>query len=134
MIDRVAEALRARVTQIASGGSSAHLYVPLTAGNHVDHQLTRLAAERLEAELIYYEDFPYAEDSAKMAHVWGSDEWQAESIKLSTAALQDKVQAFLQYRSQISTFFRDDEEAAQRVRAYALSIGGGRPAERYWRR
>ncbi len=43
IIDRVAEAVRPRVRQV----SDARLVVPLTAGKHVDHVITRLAAERL---------------------------------------------------------------------------------------
>ncbi len=84
-------------------------------------------------ELIYYEDYPYAEDAAKLAHVWGNDEWSPESIALSDEALRAKIDAFVQHRSQISTFYRNDEEVAQRIRAYAESIGQGRPVERFWR-
>ena len=32
---------------------------PLSLGNHVDHQLTRLAVERLKRPLLYYADTPY---------------------------------------------------------------------------
>ena len=110
--------------------SNARLVVPLTAGQHVDHVITRLAAERLNAELIYYEDYPYAEQPERMTHVWGradgaADEWVSESIGLSEDALHAKIEAFLQHRSQISTFYRDDEEVRQRMRAYAEFVGQG---------
>jgi hypothetical protein len=85
------------------------------------------------AELIYYEDYPYAEQPERLTHVWGSNEWASESIGLSADALYAKIEAFLQHRSQISTFYRDDEEVAQRMRAYAELVGQGQPAERYWR-
>ena len=129
IIDRVAEAVQVRWRQVAH----ARLVVPLTAGRHVDHVITREAAERLNVELIYYEDYPYAEQPERMMHVWGSGEWESETIGLSEAALQAKIAAFLQHRSQISTFYRNDEEVWQRMRTYALSVGNGDPGERYWR-
>jgi hypothetical protein len=87
--------------------------------------------------VIYYEDYPYAEQPERMAHVWGhadgaAREWVSETVELSEAALQAKIEAFLQHRSQISTFYRDDEEVRQRMRAYAELVGQGHPAERYW--
>jgi LmbE family N-acetylglucosaminyl deacetylase len=137
MIDRVAEAVQARVRQV----SHARLVVPLTAGKHVDHVITRLAAERLNEDMIYYEDYPYAEQPERMAHAWGraegaadgaAREWVSETVGLSEAALQAKIEAFLQHRSQISTFYQDDEEVRQRMRAYAERVGQGQAAERYW--
>jgi hypothetical protein len=130
IVDRVTEALRSRVRQV----SQARLVVPLTAGKHVDHVITRLAAEQLAVESIYYEDYPYAEQPERMTHIWQSAEWQAETIGLSEDALQAKIEAFLRHRSQISTFYRDDEEVARRMRAYAEGVGQGRAAERYWRK
>ena len=130
IIDRVAWAVEARLRQVAN----ARLVVPLTAGKHVDHVIAREAAERTQAELIYYEDYPYAEQPERMTHVWNGDEWASESIGLSEAALQAKIEAFLLHRSQISTFYRDDDEVRQRIRAYALLVGQGTIAERYWRR
>ena len=134
IIDQVAEALRPRVRKV----SNARLVIPLTAGLHVDHVITRLAAERLHEDAIYYEDYPYAEQPERMTHVWGSaadeaDEWASEAIGLSEDALHAKIQAFQCHRSQISTFYRDDDEVAQRMRAYAEQVGAGQPAERYWR-
>jgi LmbE family N-acetylglucosaminyl deacetylase len=131
IVDRVAEALQARVRHASR---NARLIAPLTAGKHVDHVITRLAAEQLDVESIYYEDYPYAEQPERMTHVWGNAEWQAETIGLSENALQAKIEAFLLHRSQISTFYRDDEEVAQRMRAYAERVGQGRAAERYWRK
>jgi len=131
IVERVAEALQARVRHASR---NARLIVPLTAGKHVDHVITRLAAEQLDVESIYYEDYPYAEQPERMTQVWGNAEWQAETIGLSENALQAKTEAFLLHRSQISTFYRDDEEVAQRMRAYAELVGQGRAAERYWRK
>jgi hypothetical protein len=43
---------------------------PLALGNHVDHQLTRLAAEGLEHELWYYADFPMCSGIKPAWHKW----------------------------------------------------------------
>jgi LmbE family N-acetylglucosaminyl deacetylase len=136
IIGRVAEALHSK---LRLAGSSVRVFVPLTAGRHVDHVITRAAAERLKIELDYYEDYPYAEQPDRMAHVWGPTPdardtgWRSEAVELSEDALQAKIDAFLCHRSQISTFYRDDDEAAQRLRAYAAAVGQGQPAERFWR-
>ena len=37
----------------------AFVLAPLGVGGHVDHVLTRMAAERGKAQIIYYSDFPY---------------------------------------------------------------------------
>ncbi len=37
----------------------SQLVCPLTLGNHVDHRLTRMAAENLGEPLLYYADYPY---------------------------------------------------------------------------
>ena len=131
LIDLIAAALRSKLQPI--GLSAIRCFTPLTAGHHVDHVLTRAAAEQLPIERIYYEDYPYVEQPAKLAHVWGDQRWASESIELSEVALQAKSEAFLCHRSQISSFFQDEAEVARRLRAYADSIGGGRPMERYWR-
>lgn len=131
MIDRVAEAVQLRLRHASH---NVRLVIPLSAGQHVDHVITRLAAEQLQADSIYYEDYPYAEQPERMRHVWGTADWASETIGLSEAALQAKIEAFLQHRSQISTFYRDDDEVRQRIRAYAELVGHGQSAERYWRK
>jgi LmbE family N-acetylglucosaminyl deacetylase len=130
IIEQVAEALQSKLRLT---GSSVRVFVPLTAGRHVDHIITRAAAERLRLDMIYYEDYPYAENSERLAVAFGDAEWQSETVELSDEALQAKIDAFLCHRSQISTFYQDDAEVAQRVRAYAEAVGAGRPAERFWR-
>jgi LmbE family N-acetylglucosaminyl deacetylase len=109
------------------------LFAPLVIGHHVDHQLTRLAAERCAGEnLFYYEDYPYAQKPGALELVIppGSPAWQAEPIALTEAALQAKIEAILAFRSQLSTFFVDRADLERQVRGYAASAGG----ERIWRR
>jgi LmbE family N-acetylglucosaminyl deacetylase len=122
------------------------LYVPLGAGGHVDHRIVRRAAEESGRPLAgYFEEYPYAEKPAAVQAALEerphrsprpvrSVAWQAERVFLDEDALAVKIAAVGRYRSQQSTFWVDEAEMAQRIRAYALQVGDGRPAERRWRR
>ncbi len=107
------------------------LYAPLTLGHHVDHQLTRLAAEQAAgAALCYYEDYPYAQQPGALDEVIPADDpgWQAAVVPLTEAHLQTKVNAIYAFRSQLSTFFEDREDLQRQVFDYARQVGG----ERFW--
>lgn len=109
------------------------LYVPLTIGQHVDHVLTRAAAEATWSQpLLYYEDYPYAQKPGALAAVIPPDDghWQSLTIPLTPAALQAKIEAILAFRSQISTFWRDRADLEEQVGGYAARVGG----ERLWQR
>lgn len=119
---------------LAPGGC---VYVPLTVGDHVDHHIVRQAAEMWGApggEMVYYEEYPYAEHPEALAVVLGDGkEWLVETVPLDEKALDAKAAAVVCYRSQVSTFFTGEEEIALRLRAYATVAGEGQGwAERYW--
>ncbi len=63
------ELLDTLVSRMQTLPAHRRIAVPLTVGNHVDHQLVRLAAERCfgTAALDYYEDYPYAQDDGAVA-------------------------------------------------------------------
>lgn len=119
---------------LAALPAHGQLVVPLTVGHHVDHLLTRQAAEQAvsPAQLVYYEDYPYAQQGDKLAQAIGAPPtgWQATVIALSDAALTTKIAAIAAFKSQFSTFFTDDADLARQVAGYAQRIGG----ERVWRR
>ena len=106
---------------------------PLTVGHHVDHQLTRAAAERWAGAhaLSYYEDYPYAQQPGKLAQVIDpcAPMWRAEIIPVPPAALQAKIEAVTAFRSQLSTFFTDKQDLAAQIAGFAADRGG----ERIWR-
>lgn len=106
---------------------------PLAVGHHVDHQLTRLAAEQANGRsLIYYEEYPYARDAGaveKVAQKQGLP-LEAAFIPLTEDALRAKIQAIAAFESQLSTFFRDLNDMEDDVRQFNKSTGG----ERIWRR
>jgi len=141
----------------------AVVYLPLTAGHHVDHQIVRAAGERWAGSQVagglriaYYEDYPYAESPEEVGSAldghpalrYRADRAKGDEVPTAAAqvgyavnvvelgenAMKAKLKAIACYRSQLSTFFADQVELETRVRAYARAVGGGWPAERVWKR
>ncbi len=97
------------------------LICPLTIGNHVDHRLTRAAAERTGIPLQYYADYPYAlveEADHLTANLEAS---QFAITPKGISAWQDAVAA---HHSQISTFWEDLEEMRSAIQSYFEQRGG----------
>lgn len=110
------------------------LYLPLTAGHHVDHQLTRLAAERCfgsAAAVYYYEDYPYVRDEAALLATLEAggpgNSWEPILIPLSEAALEAKVAAVLAYESQLSTFFNGVRDVEVQIKDHARRVAESPP-------
>lgn len=110
-----------------------HMFVPLSVGNHVDHQITRLAAERcFSAKLIYYEEYPYAIAPGAVEAAIAKDGamWQSTTVPIPERAMIRKLDAIAAYGSQLSTFFLDQADLERQVRHYSHVVGG----ERKWGR
>ena len=106
---------------------NARIVAPLGIGNHVDHELVRKAANRLEIPLLYYADYPYArepEGSEILAFMSSSLEWQPERFALSQAALEKWFLAANTYQSQISTFWKDQNQLRAEIEAFSGKMGG----------
>ncbi len=104
----------------------ARVVAPLGIGNHVDHELTRKAASRLGIPLTFYADYPYAreiEGKETLEIMEGSSEWQFEEFPVSDIGLEKWVLAAQAYRSQISTFWANDEDLGQQIRNFSTSGG-----------
>ncbi len=136
------------------------LYIPLAAGNHVDHQLVRnLAIRGLQGtpshfEVYFYEEYPYAAETNEVLHfhsgdkprLYGSTAVQTALKTLPSpasptvrafdeAALNAKIEAVACYASQISSFWNSTSEMGQNVREYARFVGGSAGiefGERLW--
>lgn len=111
---------------------AARVHAPLAVGNHVDHQLTRRAAERaFGPELRYYEDFPYAR---RRRALWRAltprRRWTSTVWPLGRDALEHKIRAISCYPSQLGTVFEDAADLRRQVEGFARRRGG----ERLWRR
>jgi LmbE family N-acetylglucosaminyl deacetylase len=102
----------------------AELICPLTLGGHVDHQLTRQAAELLGRPLGYYADYPYAVEHGEQIAALEADGWQMLRHSVSDAALQAWIQAVAAHQSQISTFWPDLSAMQAAITAYHDQFGG----------
>ncbi len=94
------------------------LVCPLGLGAHVDHQLTRLAAEGLGYTLWYYADFPYLLRHKALVEQMEQEGWASQLFLISQEGLvawQDSISA---HGSQISTFWASDLAMRQAVTDY----------------
>lgn len=126
-------------------GKVTHVYIPMGAGNHVDHQIVRNVGiammqreSDLQAEVWFYEDYPYAARDGTIA----TAQTHLESVvgkcesytrTLDEEAVSAKLNAIARYRSQINSFWPDLATMSSEVRTFMNAVGGGAPAERYWR-
>lgn len=124
LVDELAQ----RMADLPAAG---RILAPLAVGNHMDHQLTRLAAVRcFGAGLWYYEDYPYVLDAAATAVVPTDDpQWQAEIMPVPPLSLQMKIAGIAAFASQVGSFFSDRPDLEQKMTAFTARVGG----ERVWR-
>lgn len=125
-----ASLLAALVRQLQQLPPHGRLVAPLAVGNHVDHQLTRLAAEYCFGNnLFYYEDYPYVQLPGLLeTTLKDKTTWQPHLFTLSDAAKQAKLKAIASFSSQIKALFNDWPTAAHLINHYLGSVGG----ERVW--
>lgn len=102
----------------------ANLVCPLTLGGHVDHQLTRQAAEALGWKLWYYADYPYVLQDGETIAALEANGWRMPRFPLSPAALQAWIQAVAAHQSQISTFWPNLSAMKAAITAYHDRFGG----------
>ena len=96
----------------------ATVYCPMGMGEHVDHLLTRQAAERLGWQLVYYADMPYAARGDKLEQMIGQQSEAWKHIQLNAEAIDAWVGAILEYQSQLSTFWQDEDELYKELRNF----------------
>jgi LmbE family N-acetylglucosaminyl deacetylase len=102
----------------------ATLICPLALGAHVDHQLTRLAAEALGEKLCYYTDFPYVLRYKSQVEQMERDGWESRLFPISPAGLLAWQDAISAHASQISTFWLNELEMRQAVSDYLFETAG----------
>jgi LmbE family N-acetylglucosaminyl deacetylase len=134
-VDPAEEGLLADLSRRMAGLPLARrVFVPLAAGQHVDHQLTRRAAESCPAlpELVYYEDYPYVQRDPKSLEAALGDlgGWDYEVFPVSEKALAAKIAAIACYESQLPVLFGDRATMARLVQRQVAGSGG----ERIWLR
>ena len=105
----------------------AEVVVPLGIGNHVDHDLVRKAASRLDRTVKYYADYPYVrerEGQHIVRFLEESPEWHAQVLEISEEGFKKWVEAALQYGSQISSFWTEPAQLEGEIRHLAEISGG----------
>lgn len=134
---------------------ATHIYIPLGVGGHVDHLIVReyglsiltlsrgilhTAQEQgrtLPAvQFFFYADFPYIEQEGALARTIAQlppDLYLTECpIYLTEADIVAKINAVSAYRSQISTFWQDEQMLGERVRAALQMAPNSPPAELFY--
>lgn len=108
------------------------LYAPLAVGGHVDHRLTRAAAERaFGGRLAYYEDFPYVLRPGALETALGDAEpWRSEVVALERDAVKARIAAIGAHRSQLRPLFGARWRMRLKVARAVRHTGG----ERLWRK
>jgi LmbE family N-acetylglucosaminyl deacetylase len=127
-----------------SPDESTRIYVPLAIGHHVDHQIAFKSGVDLARrgwEVWFYEDLPYAlKEGAR------KERFAAAGPPFFVAALVDvssvwdaKISAIMAYPSQLAVIFgyvnrgHSRGEIDATMKEYATAVGGGTPAERFWK-
>ena len=100
------------------------LICPLALGNHVDHQLTRMAAQGLGRKCWYYADFPYVLRFKEQLDRLQSEGWETRIFRISQRGLSRWQESISAYRSQISTFWPSEHAMRQAVSDYLQGDGG----------
>lgn len=98
--------------------------VPLTLGNHIDHLLTRVAAEQLPLQVKYYPDFPYVDECAAEIPNLIPEGFQRKVYPITEqglAAWQDSVAA---YASQLSSFWTSEGQMRANIAQHCEKFGG----------
>jgi len=116
------------------------IYAPLGVGNHVDHQIVRDWAIKLRQTypaltLMLYEDYPYIRQPEQIEPTIRSVPFLLKRTlyPLSEFAIQAKIEAIAAYRSQIDTFWADEQALADDVRDTLTQRGASRPSEIVYR-
>ncbi len=104
--------------------SDAILVCPLGLGNHVDHQITRLAAEGLYRPLWYYADYPYVLRWEEQLKELTQKGWESQVYPISAPALAAWRDSVAAHGSQISTFWATVDEMQQAITRYLRSSQG----------
>lgn len=105
--------------------SAHHVLAPLALGDHVDHQLLRMAVQRSSfGPVSFYEDYPYC----TAVQVRSPPRTRAKVHAVTTQALEHKLRAIQAYESQVEPVFSGHENIRRRMTAYLDATGG----ERLW--
>lgn len=101
--------------------SDAKVISPLTLGDHIDHRLTRSAAERLGINLLFYADYPYVLNGDNLKIL---ESLQSTAAPISPKGLITWQDAVAAHHSQISTFWENFDEMRGAIQAHSQQMLG----------
>lgn len=101
------------------------LVSPMAAGGHIDHHLVRTAVEMINPSAYYYPDYPYISSGGYDLQSWLNPEWVANNYQLSSSGLAAWQVAVANYKTQISTFWSDQQGMEAGLKEYWENGGGG---------
>ena len=117
-IDETAAALERAVPH------ESEIYLPLGIGGHVDHRLTRRAAERLALPRWYYRDVPYALHDPSGVPGTPPEGATEATVVLAEEEIEIWIAAAGEYHSQLSLFWPDYESLEADLRGFYDHFGG----------
>jgi LmbE family N-acetylglucosaminyl deacetylase len=115
------------------------VYAPLSAGNHIDHQILREQArawQKAGVAVWWYADYPYMRQPQRVQQALNS--FQGEALQMIDVVFEEpvmrvKVKAMRAYATQISSFWESDRAIDEEVRQTFRDDVPGRYRERFWR-
>ena len=117
-------ALQARLAAQLAQAAAPRLVCPLALGRHIDHRLTRQAAEGLTPIRWYYADYPYVLAAGDELAALRRAGWTTTTFPVSPAGLTAWQDAVAAHTSQISTFWPDLEAMRAAIADYCHQNGG----------
>jgi LmbE family N-acetylglucosaminyl deacetylase len=118
LVDSIQHMLKKEIPQ------HARVVMPLGLGHHIDHLAVSRAGEACVGSKFYYTDYPYILKVFDVQTRYLS-KLKKQPHPLNEQALIHWQEAVLRYTSQLSDFWRDEEETRLSIRNY-LAGGGGR--------
>jgi LmbE family N-acetylglucosaminyl deacetylase len=118
MVQRLAQLL------LQTCASGWQVLCPLAIGGHVDHLLSRQAAEQTGVDLWYYRDLPYDARSGSLPAALGMPPGSERILPLAPEEIEAWAQAAAEYHSQLSSFWVDAADLYRDLLAYHDSQGG----------
>jgi LmbE family N-acetylglucosaminyl deacetylase len=140
---KLIRAVSRRLTQVIGMLRPQILLVPCALGQHIDHKIVRIAGDLANIrsqlggqsrELAYYEDLPYACHADERGNPCLAQGYVPVVVTASDQQWMRKITAIRCYSSQLRFINIGTMPWLVSVEDYGRHIGGGRVAERLWRK
>lgn len=101
------------------------LVSPISIGNHVDHRIVRAAVDLLSnKQIFFYKDYPYHVKTIDFSDFGFLANLRPINFDITQTNINHWIKAIKCHKSQISTFWKNEEELTTEILKYAESGGG----------